>query len=159
MRHGGDRRQRFAAEAHCLDGFEPVLVPELGGRVPQKGDPGILRRHAAAIVGDADHGRAAIPDLDRDVLRAGVKGVLHQLLDHRSRALHDLAGRNQVGDMRREQIDMRHKGFSLRHHFIIKLLYSIFPDWSTVFSSGADSALRTSPFLSAFALAIFAYSG
>ena len=111
MRHGGDRRQSLSAKAHRLDGLEAVLVMELGGCVPQKGDPRVLRRHAAAVVGDADHGRAAVADLHRHVLRSGVKGILHQLLDDRRGALDHLAGRDQVGDMRRQEVNLRH-GFS-----------------------------------------------
>ena len=69
--------------------------------MPQKGDAGILGRHAAAVVGHTDHGGAAVPDLDRDLVGTGVKGVFHQFLDDRGRALDHLAGGDQVGNMGR----------------------------------------------------------
>ena len=108
MRHGGDRRQCLSAKAHRLDGFQAVFVVQFGGCVPQKGNPRVLRSHAAAVVGNADHGRAAVADLHRHMLRSGIKGILHQFFDDRCRALDHLAGCDQVGDMRRQQVNLRH---------------------------------------------------
>ena len=62
---------------------------------------GILRGHAAAVVGDPKEGHAAVADLDGDFGGTGINGIFQQLLDHRGGALDHLAGGDQVGDMGR----------------------------------------------------------
>ena len=44
----------FAAKAERADGLEPALVRELARRVAQKAHARVLRRHADAVVRDAD---------------------------------------------------------------------------------------------------------
>ena len=75
----------------------------------QKGHPGVLRGHTAAVVGDADIGGAAGAELHRDVFGPGVKGVFHELLHHGGGALHHLAGGDEIRHMGRENVDDRHK--------------------------------------------------
>ena len=111
--HGGDGGQSLTPEAHGADGLQPPLVPELGGGVAQESDPGVLGGHAAAVVGDADIGHAAPADLHGDVPGAGVKGVLHQLLDDGGGPLHHLARGDQIRHMGRQNIDNRHMITSL----------------------------------------------
>ena len=100
-RHGRDRRQRLAAEAQRVDGLQVLGGAELARRMAQKGRFGVVGRHAAAVVRDAQEGHAAVLQLDRDVLGPGVNGVLDQLLGGACRALHDLTGGDQVRHMRR----------------------------------------------------------
>ena len=133
MGYRGDCGQSFAAKAHGLDGFKPVLVMQFGSGVPQKSDPGIFGRHAAAVVRDADHRGAAVADFHRDMLCPGVKGVFNQFLDHRSGAFDNLAGGDQIRNMRRQKIDLRHERFlpegsSVNSHytgFLLKLPYPL----------------------------------
>ena len=79
----------------------------------QEGHARVLGRHAAAVVGDADIGRAAPADLHGHVFGPGVEGVLHQLLDHGGRALHHLARGDQIRHMRGEYVNDWHKITSL----------------------------------------------
>ena len=125
FRHGGDGRQGLAPEAHGADGLQSPLVTELGGGVPQKGHPGVLRRHAAAVIGDADAGGASILDGHGDVFGSGIQGVFHQLLDDGSRALHHLAGGDHVSHMGGEYIDNRH-GLSSCKRVVLKTHYTLF---------------------------------
>ena len=119
MRHGGDRRERLAAEAHRPDGLKPLLIVQLGGGVTQEGDARVLRGHAAAVVRHADIGRAAAAKFHRDILRAGVEGVLHQLLDNGGGTLHDLAGGDHISHVRVENIDNSHMHTSFSVSIII----------------------------------------
>ncbi len=58
----------------------------------------LFRRDAAAIVADADQAHAAFLQIDVDAPRTGVQRVLHQLLDHGSRAFDDFAGGDLVDE-------------------------------------------------------------
>jgi hypothetical protein len=55
-----------------------------------------LRPHAAAVVADRDEAPPAVAERNGNGARPSVEGVLHQLLDHRRRALDDLAGGDAV---------------------------------------------------------------
>ena len=77
---------------------------ELRGGVAQKRDARVLRRHAAAIVRDADKRRAAALYFDGDGLCPGIKGVFHQLFDDGGGALDDLARGDHVGNVWGEYI-------------------------------------------------------
>jgi hypothetical protein len=65
----------------------------------------VVRRHAAAIVGDRDQRFAAVANADFDAARAGVEGVFHQFLDDRSRPFNHLAGGDPVDDGLRQSAD------------------------------------------------------
>ena len=78
---------------------EIVGAPDLARRVPLERQPRIVRLHPLAVVLDADLLLAAELDVNRQAPRAGVDGVLDQLLDDRGRALDDLAGGNLVGEV------------------------------------------------------------
>ena len=66
------------------------------------------RGDAGAVVADADQADAAFLQVDVDAQRAGIQGVLDQLLDHRGRALDDFAGGNLV-DEDLGQLSYRHR--------------------------------------------------
>ena len=89
--------------------------------MPDKGDAGIHRCQAAAVICDADIGCPTVLYLTGDMLCPGVIGVSQQLLDDGRRALHHLTGSNQVSHMRGENIDNRHR----LHLQIIELLNRI----------------------------------
>ena len=65
----------------------------------EKGCPGVLGGHAAAVVRDPEKGHAAVPDFHGDFGRARIYRVFQQLLDHGGGALHHLTRGDQVGDM------------------------------------------------------------
>ena len=60
LRHGRDGRERFAAEAEGADAGKVLFFADLARRVAQKGCAGVVRGHAAAVVGDAQEGHSAI---------------------------------------------------------------------------------------------------
>ena len=62
----------------------------------------IITREACAVVGDADEVQPATHQVNANLPRAGVDGVLHQLLDHRGRPLDDLTGGDLGGDILRQ---------------------------------------------------------
>ncbi len=74
----------------------------------QEGGLRILGGHAAAVVRDAQEGHAAVLQLDGDIVRARVDRVLDQLLGGAGGTLHDLAGCDQVGDVRGKLLNFRH---------------------------------------------------
>ena len=56
----------------------------------------ILRAHPDAVIEDPDKGLPTLLELDLDGAGPRVERVLDQLLDHRHRPLHNLAGGNLV---------------------------------------------------------------
>ena len=98
--HRRDRSKRFAAEAQCADCGKVLLGAQLAGRVAAEGDGRVLRRHAAAVVRNAQISDAAVFDFHGNTGRAGIDRVLDQLFCDRGRALHHLARCDQVGKMR-----------------------------------------------------------
>ena len=74
-----------------------------------EGQQGVVAVHALAVVGDADQLAPARLDLDADALGSGVQRVLQQLLHHRSRPVHHLAGGDLVGDLVGKYADAAHK--------------------------------------------------
>ena len=93
--HGPQRRQRLAPETKGMD-VQQVRAVDFRGRMAGQGQRQVLRRDAAAIIGDADQGLAAISDVDGDPRGPCVHRVFHQLLDGRGRALHNLTRSDPV---------------------------------------------------------------
>ena len=83
-------------------------TPDLAGRVPFDGQPGVVRLHPLAVVLDVNQLLAAKLDGDGDTPRAGVDRVLDQLLDHRGRPLDDFAGRNLVREIAGKDLNATH---------------------------------------------------
>ena len=106
---GGDGRQCLPPEAHGADSGEVLRRAQLRGGVAEKGCPGILRLHTAAVVCDAQEGHAAVPDLHGNLGGTGVHGVFQQLLDHGGGTLHHFARGDEVGDMGGKLNDLGHK--------------------------------------------------
>ncbi len=105
---GGDRRQRLAAKAEGRDGQQVVGIADLRGGVALEGQHGVVAHHAATVIGDLDELLAAGFDVHTDAPRARIQRVLQQLLDHRGRALHHLAGGDLVGYIFGENVDAAH---------------------------------------------------
>ena len=68
----------------------------------------VVPQNAGAVVGDPHVGDTAVLDLHRQRSGTGVDGVLHQFLDDRRRPFDDFAGGNEVRDVFRQDIDLRH---------------------------------------------------
>ena len=98
-RDAGNRRQRLAAKAQCADRQQVVGAVQLRRGVPLEGQQRVVAHHALSIVHNADQLASAALHLDAHPRRARVQRVLQQLLDHRRRPLHHLAGRNLVGHL------------------------------------------------------------
>ena len=113
-RHGGDRRERLPAEPQRVDVAQVFGVADLAGGVTVQTEQNILADHAASVVGDDDATLSALLDGHPDGTRPRVERVLDQLLHHRSRALHDLAGGDLVRHRVRQHPDPR-AGGALRH--------------------------------------------
>ena len=65
--------------------------------------------HALAVVFDANQPLAAELRGNDDAARAGVEAVLDQFLDDRCRAFDYLAGRDLIGEVNRQPLDLRHQ--------------------------------------------------
>ena len=96
---GGDGGQCFAAETAGGDGSQILGGAQLGGGMAQECGPGVLGGHAAAVVRDPQEGHAAVLHFDGDLGSTGVHGVFKELLGNGRRALHHLAGGDEVGNM------------------------------------------------------------
>ena len=100
-----DARQGLSPEAHRADVEQAGVVDELARRVRRERQRHLGRGDAAAVVDHADERPPAVLDLDRDLRRPGVDGVLDELLDDRRRPLDHLAGRDAIDQPRRELAD------------------------------------------------------
>ncbi|KAF5055855.1 hypothetical protein DSECCO2_373510 [anaerobic digester metagenome] len=96
---GGNGGQRLAAKTQCSDFSQILGAAQFAGGMAQKGGGQFLRSNAAAVVRHPDEAHSAVLNLHRHGRRSRVHGVFHQLLDHAGRALHHLAGGDQVGHM------------------------------------------------------------
>ena len=67
-----------------------------------EGQRQVIAREARAVVGDADEIKAAAHQVNANLARACVDGILDQLLDDRGRPLDDLAGGDLGGDILRQ---------------------------------------------------------
>src|SRR5579884_1526538 len=67
-----DGRQGFAAKAQSRDGEQVLYIMQFGGRVALEGKEGVVAKHAATIVRDADESAAAGFDFDADTGGSGV---------------------------------------------------------------------------------------
>ena len=96
----GDRGQRFAAEAERADVEQIVGLADFARGVAGDRERQLVDFDAAAIVGHADQLAAPLLYRHVDPRRAGVDGVLQQLLQDAGRALDHLARGDLVDDAR-----------------------------------------------------------
>ena len=108
LRHGGDTRQRLAAETVGEDLLQVLGRGDLGGGVALEAEHGVHARHAAAVVDDLQERASRVGHDHGDLRRARVHGVLHELLHHGRGSLHDLARGDHVGDLRRKDLQLAH---------------------------------------------------
>ena len=110
-RHFGDRRDRgqgLSAESVGQDLLQVFGRGDLGSRVALETEQGVVRGHAAAVVDHLDQGPARVRRDHGHGGRAGVDGILHQFLHDGSGPLHDLARRDHVGDVARQDLQRAH---------------------------------------------------
>ena len=74
-----------------------------------EGQQRIVAVHPCAVVRDTDQPPPTALNLDPDAGCAGVERILQQLLDHRSRTVHDFARGDLVSHQVREYSDAPHK--------------------------------------------------
>jgi hypothetical protein len=79
-----------------------------------EGEQGVVAVHPLAVVPDADLTLAAPGDADVDRARAGIQGILDQLLDDGGRPVDDLARRDAVDGLIVENANPAHQGTSCR---------------------------------------------
>ncbi len=105
----GDAGQGLPAEPHGLHPGEGLVAGELAGGVPLQGKQDIVPVHPPPVVGDGDLGKAGTGDRNLDPVGGGVERIFQQFLDHRSRALHHLAGGNLVDHLFGKYPDPAHR--------------------------------------------------
>ena len=81
-----------------MEGKEVVGLFDLRGSMALKGQTGIGRRHATAIIYHLNGRTTGIHHNYVDGLCPGIHGILDQLLDDRSRALDDFTSGDLVRD-------------------------------------------------------------
>src|SRR5205085_6153082 len=89
VRHRADRRQGLAAETEASHADEILRRSNLRGRMTLERQDGVVARHPAAVVANADELPPAVLDGDVDRRRARVQSVLNELFDNRRWALDD----------------------------------------------------------------------
>ena len=105
MGDGRDRRKGLAAEALRGQRKQVVRGLKLRRRMTFKTHAGVLRAHPRAVVQHLDGRSAGVKHVHFHRRRASVHSVLDQLLDHRCRALNDLACGNLVGNVVGKNVD------------------------------------------------------
>ena len=109
LRHGRDGRERFAAEAEGADAGKVLFFADLARCVAQEGRVGVVRGHAAAVVGDRNEPGTGALDFNADPPGTGVDRVFNQLLDHRRRAFDDFACRDAVAELFGHHFNLAHR--------------------------------------------------
>ena len=92
----GDGGEGLTAEAEGLDAEKVAGIADLRGGMTDEGVAHVLLCDAATVIRHADHGDAAVADLDRHRGAAGIDGVLEELLHDAERPLDYLARRNLI---------------------------------------------------------------
>ena len=89
--HCCDGCQSLSSEAESQDIVQVLCCLKLGCRVSLETEDGLVRRHSASVVDDLDESPAGILDHDGNLIRSCIHSILHQLLHHGCRPLHDLS--------------------------------------------------------------------
>ncbi len=109
VRHGTDTGQRLAAKTKAPHLLQLLQGADLARGVTVQRERQIFSTDTQAIVADANQLCAGGLDVNIHSGGAGIETVFQQLLDHRCRALDDLAGGNLIGEARGKALDKRHK--------------------------------------------------
>ena len=96
LSHRRYRRQSLTSESEGQDVLEVFRRMELGSGMTLEAEHRLVRRHSAAVVDDLDQGTAGILDDHGHLVCTRIHGILHQLLHHGRRSLHDLSRGDHV---------------------------------------------------------------
>ena len=96
---GADRGQRLTPEAQGADAKKVLSPRQFAGGMAGDGQGQFRRRDSRAIIENGDQPLAGALHLNRDGLAAGIERILHQFLDHRSRAFNHFSRGDLTGDM------------------------------------------------------------
>ncbi len=97
-RDGADGRECLAAKTEALD-ITQNLIPQIRGRKALDGeDAQFLAAHAAAVIGHADKGLAAVAQGDFDARGSCIERVFRQLLHGGGGTFDHLAGGDAVDE-------------------------------------------------------------
>ena len=111
QREPGDARNarhRLTTESQRANGRQIRTAAQLAGGMPLQTHDRILGIHPMTVVHHPDQGDSPAMNQNIDPPGPGIQGILHQLLYHRGRALHDLASRHLTGQYFRENLNSRH---------------------------------------------------
>ncbi|MNC14407.1 hypothetical protein D3C75_621840 [compost metagenome] len=106
--HRCDTGQRLAPEAQGPD-VEQILAGEnLAGGMALERPFQIIRTDAAAVIRNPDQSESAVLHGNVNPGASGIDGILHQLLHHGGRTLHNLSRRNLIGNVVIQYADNAH---------------------------------------------------
>ena len=72
---------------------------------------GVIPKHAAAVVSDANHSPAAGLHLHAQRIRACIQRIFEEFFDHRGGPLHNFTGRDFVRNLVGKNANTAHEGF------------------------------------------------
>ena len=104
----GDAGDGLPAKSHGCDGLEVVRRPDFAGGVPFETQERVVPAHAHPVVHDPNATAPAGLDLDRDLSRVRVEGILDQFLDHAGGPFDDFAGGDLIGHLLGKKSDAIH---------------------------------------------------
>ena len=96
LRNGRNAGKGLTAESQGSDSHQVRRVTDFAGGVAQECGGNLLRLDSASVIGDADDGKAPVPDLHRDGRRFRVDGIFQEFLYHGSRSLDNLSRCNLI---------------------------------------------------------------
>ena len=97
-RHRSNARKRFTAKPKGMDGRKIFLGSDLACRMSLDAHQRVFTSHATSIIHHSNQCRPAPLDVHFHMGCPRVQAVLHQLSNHRSRALHNLASSHLTGE-------------------------------------------------------------
>ena len=89
--YGCYRCESLASKAEGQDVVKVFCRLEFRCGMPFKTENRLIGRHSATIIDDLYQGSACVLNDYSDLISSGIDGILHQLLDHGCRSLHDLS--------------------------------------------------------------------
>jgi hypothetical protein len=90
-----------------MEGLKVIDGLNFARRVSLKGELGVDRAHARAVVHHSDERTARLLNVNFDAGRAGIKGILDEFLHHAARAFDDLTSSNLVYGVAVKSADSR----------------------------------------------------
>jgi hypothetical protein len=108
-RDGSHAGQPFTAKTQRAHLFQVVQRGNLAGGVAVQRQRQVIRRNAAAVIGDADQLDAALGQVDGDLAGTGIQAVFQHFLQGRGGAFHHLASGDLVDQVIWELVNAFHR--------------------------------------------------